>query len=175
MRTYTFVGPRLQTNGPIGGFGEENTPIQKAIIARIEELVKNAAPDFILTTGLGTGIETWAATAAAKHKKPFVVYIPFDNQDSVWPAKAKALYRTLLDSATSVEQLNTGGFTKEKMQEKEHKLLESEIIYSFYTVTPSYIAPTKGGQLIPATQKTIASDCSPATQDRDNGDFFWEL
>lgn len=172
MNTYTFIGPRLKADGPIGGFGEETShPVQKKIISQITKLVQNQSNDYVLVTGLASGIETWAAIAAKQAKKPYIVYLPFEKQESVWPKKAQEIFKQLIDGAVTVEYINKGDFTVEKMQEKENRLMESTVVYSFYQVTPPYIKRS----VINALQDSVETKTSAATLDSDKGDYFIEI
>ena len=166
MKTYTFIGPRLQANGPIGGFGEESTNLnQKNIIAQINKIVESQSNDLVFSTGLAPGIEQWAAIAALKHRKPYIVYLPYENMDGPWPAKSKALYKQLLDGATSIEYVNRGEYSLDKLRAKEDRLLGANVVYSFYTVLPRYISiDTNKTTLINGIQNSKAT-----AQNKDEG------
>ena len=162
MKTYTFIGPRLSKGGPIGGFGEEKTNTdQKAVIAAINTIVEEQSNDFVLVTGLAPGIEQWAAIAAMKHRRPYMVYLPFENMDSPWPDRSKIVFKQLIDGAAAVEYVSRGEYSLDKLRAKEEKLLTANQVYSFYTILPSYVKIDHNTSvIINARQntKTVASN-----------------
>jgi ribonuclease HI/uncharacterized phage-like protein YoqJ len=91
------VGPRPPA---IGGYGDN--PTAAGIRRRLAEIIDAKAalqPDLLVLTGLGLGVEQLAAEAAIDAGVPYVVVLPFPDQDKVWPAESRVRYRQLLEAA----------------------------------------------------------------------------
>lgn len=126
----TFLGPRLQEGGPIGGYTDA-PPIQVEIKAYLKKILTET-PNVVVFSSLSPGIEWWAVEQARVLKIPYTIVIPFDDYESKWPQKVQKSFNVLCDGALSVEQIGDGPFSVDKMRAKDKKLLTADIIHSFY-------------------------------------------
>ena len=139
LKIISFLGPRLKKDGEIGYFGEENKEPQASIIKKIDELVKqHGAEGCVVVSSLQSGVETWAVESAIRNKVPFILKLPFPDQEKVYPDFAQRKYTSLASKAESAEVLseNNSNFI-EAIKLKDEVILEtSDIVYSFYTRNP---------------------------------------
>lgn len=85
----------------LGGFNPRNPliwQIQQHLIVTIEA-IKAHGYDVIGLTGMAQGVDQAFARACLITDTPFRAYLPFPNQDSLWPHAAQKTYRDLLAQA----------------------------------------------------------------------------
>lgn len=88
----------------LGGY--EPNPVTAAVRSRLKQLLlglKAMNPEIEVLTGLGLGAEQLAAQAAIDADVGFVAVLAFPDPELRWPQDARALYRSLLESAVRVE------------------------------------------------------------------------
>lgn len=93
-----ITGHRPQS---LGGFSPTNPliwQIQQHLIVTIEA-IKAYGYDVIGLTGMAQGVDQAFARACLITKTPFRAYLPFPQQDSLWPPAAQQTYRDLLAQA----------------------------------------------------------------------------
>jgi len=97
-------GHLLMVTGPkppqLGGYGPN--PVADLARRKLTEVIAAKAqvtPDLVVVTGLGLGTEQIAAEAAIAAGVPFVVVLPYPDQESVWPEPSQEHYRSLQDQA----------------------------------------------------------------------------
>lgn len=72
-----------------------------------------------VVTGGAQGWDSAVAHAALLLKIPYVVAIPFEGQESKWPAAAQARYHALLKHASLVHIVCHGGYSPDKFLERD--------------------------------------------------------
>lgn len=75
----------------------------------------NATRPSKLLTGMAQGWDIACARIAVKLKIPFDAYIPFESQDSKWPAHVQREYRYLLSKADNVLDFDNGDKSRNKL------------------------------------------------------------
>ena len=99
------AGFRLVVGGhrppELGGY--EVNPTADRIRSQLAALLaaeRQLHPDLVVLTGLGLGAEQLAAEAAAEAGVPYVVVLPYPEQDALWPAESRRAYERLLAAST---------------------------------------------------------------------------
>ncbi len=90
----------------LGGY--DDNPLTQAVAARLGEIISAKAvlaEDLVVVSGLRLGAEMVGAEAALDVGVPLVVVLPYPDPESVWPAASQARFRTLVDRAISVIEL----------------------------------------------------------------------
>lgn len=96
-------------------------------------------PDAIhhFIVGGALGFDTLAARAAMGVGLPYVVYVPFVGQSSVWPASAQARYQLMLDNADGVNIVCEGGYSPEKMQIRNMAMVnDADVMVAWWDGSP---------------------------------------
>ena len=78
----------------------------------------------ILISGMALGWDTALAEAAYLLDIPFKAYIPFEGQESKWPAASQRLYRNLLALAAEVVYCSEPGYSAYKMQVRNARMVD---------------------------------------------------
>jgi uncharacterized phage-like protein YoqJ len=95
----------------------------------IEDFVKSN-PNVQLATSLSYGIEYIAGKIFQKHQLPYHVFLTFNNQEKIWPKKTQEEYKQLLLNAKSVNQVETGEWSLDRLKLKDKTLIEqSNTVY----------------------------------------------
>jgi len=99
------AGFRLVVGGhrppELGGY--EANPTADRVRSQLAALLaaeRQLHPDVVVLTGLGLGAEQLAAEAAAAAGVPYVVVLPYPEQDALWPVDARREYERLLAAST---------------------------------------------------------------------------
>ncbi|MDQ1375689.1 MAG: hypothetical protein QOJ09_3027 [Actinomycetota bacterium] len=90
----------------LGGYDDND--VASGVLRRLTEVIDAKAqlhPDLVVLTGLGLGAEQLGAEAAERAGVPYVVVVPFPDQETVWPAASQQRYRKLLDGSRDTVQL----------------------------------------------------------------------
>lgn len=95
----------------------------------IKKLDKNK--DQVITS-LAWGVELEAAFACVDNEIDFHVFLPYENQESIYKGPRLTEYHGLLDAAKSITKLSDGPFSVEKIKNKDVELIKrADIIYYF--------------------------------------------
>src|SRR5437763_10675911 len=99
------AGFRLVVGGhrppDLGGYDANPTADRvRSQLAALLAAERQLHPDAVVLTGLGLGAEQLAAEAAAAAGVPYVVVLPYPEQDALWPAEARREYERLLAAST---------------------------------------------------------------------------
>lgn len=132
MKTISFIGPRLESGGIIGGYNEETKSPQKDIIRIIDEIIKKHKTTHILLTSLQGGIERWAAQSAINNGMMFEYIIPFSDYETDMKPFIKSKINAISNKAHSKRILPHSGFSIDAMRNKDNELLKSDVVVSFY-------------------------------------------
>lgn len=79
-------------------------------------LLKNQA-DLVLT-GMAVGWDQAVAEACVRLCIPFTAVVPFEGQESRWPAAVQKRYHELLTEATTVVYVSQPGYSEDKMRKR---------------------------------------------------------
>lgn len=98
-----------------------------AVHARLVDLARAAllreAPERVIS-GMALGWDTALAEAALELGIPFDAYVPFAGQESRWPEPSRRHYHDLLARAHRVEIVCPGGYSPEKMQRRNERMVD---------------------------------------------------
>ena len=98
----------------LGGYKVPN-PTYIKVCQDIDKTLKELKPEKVIS-GMALGVDQWAAYIAHKLSIPFVAAIPFEKQESKWPASSQETYHLLLKLASEQVIVSPGGYSAEKMQ-----------------------------------------------------------
>lgn len=82
-----------------------------------EQLLQALQPERVIS-GMALGWDTYLARAAIRLGLPLMAAIPFNGQESRWPAESQHIYNRILDQATEVVVVCGGGYSAEKLQRR---------------------------------------------------------
>ena len=88
-----------------------------------EHLMSLQADEVI--SGMALGWDTALAEAARDMDIQYHAYIPFRGQEDRWPATAQDRYRKLLNDASSVVVVNSGGYATWKMHARNAAMVDN--------------------------------------------------
>jgi uncharacterized phage-like protein YoqJ len=105
----------------LGGYSEhiQTRLIQLATTALLKYDVK------VVISGMALGWDMALANAALNLGIELAAYVPFEGQEKAWPADTQRVYRDILEEATYVEIISTGGYSREKMQIRNKAMVNS--------------------------------------------------
>lgn len=75
-------------------------------------------------SGMALGWDTALAVAATELGIPFDAYVPFEGQESRWPAAARHRYHEILACAARVVVVCPGGYSREKLQRRNERMVD---------------------------------------------------
>ena len=75
--------------------------------------------------GMALGFDQAIARACEFWEVEFVACVPFEGQESRWPAPVQVEYRRLLKVAKKVVVVSPGGFSGEKMRVRNHYMVDN--------------------------------------------------
>lgn len=116
----SFTGHRPDK---LGGYDWKTNLSRPLVDALKLKLLSHPTLEYCIT-GMAQGFDQWAAVACLEIGIPFVAYVPFIDQDGVWPQAARGKYRTLLGKAKQVVVCNGPGFSKWKMQKRNERMVD---------------------------------------------------
>lgn len=82
-----------------------------------EYILRLWRPDMVIS-GMALGWDTYLALGAIRVGIPLTAAIPFNGQESRWPAESQAVYNGILDKAEKIVVVCGGGYSAEKMQRR---------------------------------------------------------
>ena len=94
-----------------------NSTVDNATVAVVRQFIRSY-PIAGLIVGGALGFDTLGARAAWLEDIPYIVYVPFAGQESLWKPEAQERYKTMLDHAHSVNITSSGGYSAPKMQKR---------------------------------------------------------
>jgi uncharacterized phage-like protein YoqJ len=98
-----------------------------SVQARLVDLARAAldrhVPERVIS-GMALGWDTALAQAALDLGIPFDAYVPFEGQESRWPAAAQQRYRDLLGRADQILIVSPGSYEVEKMQVRNERMVD---------------------------------------------------
>lgn len=105
----------------LGGYGEH---IKKRLIQVAESNVRKLKPDLIIS-GMAQGWDMALAHAAIACKIPFLAYVPFKDQEYLWPVRSQLEYKDLLTKAKNVVEVCEPGYAPWKMQKRNEAMVNA--------------------------------------------------
>ena len=101
----------------LGGYCNDN-PIAKKVKSDIKNILINANDSVSITgiTGMAIGADQYFAEVCFELDIPYIAYVPFPNQEKMWPNPVKSKYYDLLSQSLDIVQVSDGNFTPKKMQ-----------------------------------------------------------
>lgn len=142
IKTVTFTGRRPgkseRSVGLPGGY-DENHPLNRRIQDELELGIRRAigagADTFI--TGGALGVDTWAAerVLALKQEFPHIqlhLQLPFQGQESKWPAASQERYRQILGQADKVSYTAEGYSNRALSQRNYDMINQSDAVISVF-------------------------------------------
>lgn len=133
MKTLSFIGPKVGPGSVLGDFRDTKHPLQIRVKELIlEKVLLHKTTHTLITTTMG-GVEEWSCDCAKKNGMPYVILIPCDNFISdKTPQFVKNKHEILAKAAYGIIPTGSGKFSNENIKKKDAKLLESDLIYSFF-------------------------------------------
>ena len=104
----------------IGGYGVD---IARHMELLAEECLVELKPDVVIS-GMALGWDQALAFAAHHQKIDWWAYVPFKNQDKMWPEKSKQVYAQLLLLANRVVIVCDGEYAPWKMQKRNEAMID---------------------------------------------------
>ena len=102
----------------IGGYDSDNKTRQyvRKKIREILQAYKELDDDIIGISGMALGADQDFCEVCIELGIPYLAYVPFEGQESVWPDPAKKKYQNLLDQAKETTVVSKGSYSPKKMQ-----------------------------------------------------------
>lgn len=107
----------------LGGYDIPNL-MYTALKEAIKEMFVSLNPDKIIS-GMAQGTDQYSVEVAIELEIPFVAALPCDNQDAMWPQKAKDRFQYLLSKASEIHNVSPGGYTKSCMHERDRWIVNN--------------------------------------------------
>ncbi len=118
----------------LGGYGE---PVYRRLVTLAGAALDNLKPTHVVS-GMALGWDQALAEAAYQRGIPFTAAVPFQGQESQWPASSQAKYRDLLSKADRVQIVSEGGYSAWKMQRRnEWMVRNSNLVIALWDGSPS--------------------------------------
>lgn len=80
--------------------------------------------DYVIS-GMSLGFDVWIAEIAQLQHLKVHAYIPFKDQDSVWPPHSKKRYQKILSKCDNVIITSEGDYSAAKMQIRNKRMIDS--------------------------------------------------
>lgn len=103
-----------------------------AIQAHMAQQLTDISPDAVITGG-ALGIDTTAARVAWRLGLGYVVYVPFEGQESRWPRARQDAYHRMLALADEVHFISPPGYSREKMAIRNRAMRRDSTLVLAYT------------------------------------------
>ena len=82
----------------------------------IMKFILNKYPDVEGISGMALGADQDFCDVCISLNIPFLAYVPFKKQESMWPDSSKSYYSQLLEKAKEIKIISTGEYSPKKMQ-----------------------------------------------------------
>lgn len=87
-------------------------------------------------TGMCTGVDQWMANICIKLNIPFVAAIPFEGQEKRWSKSEQDIYFKLLNKASEIIIVSSGGYSAQKMQIRNQYIVDNcDLLIAVYNGT----------------------------------------
>lgn len=75
-------------------------------------------------SGMALGWDTAWAVAAIRLGVPLIAAVPFDGQESRWPAESQRRFRSILEHAREVHVVSAGGYSPAAMHARNRWMVD---------------------------------------------------
>src|ERR1700678_621492 len=106
MNIIAFTGHRPDK---IGGYKLPN-PTYIHICQQIDKALREFKSEKVIVGG-SLGVDSWATMIAYKLKIPYLLAIPFEGQEKMWPEESQKTYRLLRKLASEEVIVSPGGYS----------------------------------------------------------------
>lgn len=106
----------------LGGYGPSK--IQDFVKDQLWNKLQQMKPTQCIS-GMALGVDTWAAQTCVKLGIPFTAAVPFEGQESTWPAESQHVYKELLVKASSIHIVCEGGYAAYKLQKRNEWMVDN--------------------------------------------------
>jgi uncharacterized phage-like protein YoqJ len=107
----------------IGGYNTNN-PIYQKLYSLVKIKFQELNPTKIIS-GMALGADQLAVSVAIELGIPFIAAVPFEGQESIWPAESQRKYKELLNLAEKVVIVSPGSFSVAKMMERNQYIINN--------------------------------------------------
>lgn len=107
----------------LGGYILPN-PTYNYVCQEIEKRLLELKPEKVLS-GFALGYDSWLAFVSLKLGIPLIAVIPFEGQESRWPAESQKQYWSLRKKASEVIIVSEGEYAAWKMQTRNEYLVNN--------------------------------------------------
>jgi len=115
-----FTGRRPQY---IGGYDIPN-PTYNYIITNTKDLLLKLKPEYCISGG-ALGFDTWCAELCIELDIPYVLAIPHDGQELIWPQQSKEKYKYLLSKSKENVIVSKGKYASWKMHFRNEYIVDN--------------------------------------------------
>lgn len=105
----------------LGGY-DENNPIRVALKDVMRERLAALSPEEAMC-GMALGIDQDFGWLCVELGVPFIAAVPFEGQETTWPAASQKRYHELLAHAKEVVYVSDPGYSNEKMHDRNHYMV----------------------------------------------------
>lgn len=107
----------------IGSRSAYHPQVFERVVDLARAVLERRRPSRVIS-GMALGWDTALAVAATELGIPFDAYVPFEGQESRWPAPARRRYHALLARAARVVVVCPGGYSREKLQRRNERMVD---------------------------------------------------
>lgn len=123
---FSVTGPRpIRLGGYYTSIMRKLDDFARIEIERQVRLAKQQDESVGVLVGMAIGFDQAVARACEFWNVNFAAVVPFEGQESRWPAATQKEYRRLLKRAKKVIIVSPGGFSVEKMRERNHYMVDN--------------------------------------------------
>lgn len=108
----------------LGGYEAFTTDTGHVLINKIEQLLRDNKCTTAIT-GMAQGADWCMYLAALRMGAEIVCAVPFEGQESMWPASVKAKYIEMLSAADEVVHVCEPGYAVWKMQKRNEWMVDN--------------------------------------------------
>lgn len=78
-----------------------------------------------IVSGMAQGFDQAGVEVAIEMNIPFVAAVPFEGQESSWPAESQSYYNSLLSKSVELYVISDGGFANWKYQKRNEYIVNT--------------------------------------------------
>lgn len=103
---------------------EPSSPMKDWVKRELKKIITRYKPDFCIS-GMALGVDQWFAEVCVDISMPFVAYVPFEGQESIWPNDSRMHYHELLAKAVRIKTCSSPGYEASKMHRRNHMMVDA--------------------------------------------------
>lgn len=120
----------------MGALDGYQAPVHARLVGVARVALVRHAPDRVIS-GMALGWDTALAEAALDLGIPYDAYVPFEGQESRWPAGAQRRYHDLLRLARQVLVVSPGSYSVERMDLRNERMVDDcDLLLALWNGTP---------------------------------------